>query len=183
MRRIIVYIATSADGYIARPDGDVGWLDRPEPRGGYGMNVFMRNVDTVLWGRKTHEMGRELGQTSFPGKDNYVFSRRPNRRLTPDVELVTDEVAVFARKLRRRRGKNIWLMGGADLISSFLDAGAVDELMIHVIPVLIGEGIPLTAPRHRQLPLTLLACRTYADGVVRLHYRIQKAAESRSRSR
>ncbi len=65
MRKIIAYVATSADGFIARPDGDVGWLDRPEPPGGYGMKAFYRTVDTVLLGRKTWDVGRKHGQLIF----------------------------------------------------------------------------------------------------------------------
>jgi dihydrofolate reductase len=173
VRKIIVYIATSADGYIARPDGDVGWLDRPQPPGGYGMKAFLRSVDTVVWGRKTYDVGRKLGQTSFPGKTNLVFSRRP-RRLAPGVQQIQGDVAGFARRLRRARGKHIWLMGGGELIASFLDTGEIDELMVFVIPVLIGKGIALIAPRHRDIPLTLLGSRRYANGVVRLHYRVPR---------
>ena len=79
-RKIVVYIATSADGYIARPDGDVAWLDRPRPKGDYGMGDFLRSVDTILWGRKTYEVGLEFGggQLGYgPTRRNYVFSRRP----------------------------------------------------------------------------------------------------------
>jgi dihydrofolate reductase len=194
MRKIIVYIATSADGYIARPDGDVGWLDRPEPPGGYGMGSFLRKVDTVLWGRKTYDVGRKLGQVSFPGKTSFVFSRSRGRRLTGPAQLVTGDVAGFAWRLRRAKGKDVWLMGGGELIASFLDAGEVDELIVFVVPVLIGKGIPLIAPRHRDVPLTLLDSRKYADGVVRLHYQVprhkrtgrssgREAGRSRARSR
>src|SRR5262249_6013506 len=79
-RQIIVYIATSADGYIARKDGGVEWLDRPRPKGNYGMGTFFRPLDTILWGRKTYEMGLEMAGENLgigPGNENYVFSRRP----------------------------------------------------------------------------------------------------------
>lgn len=79
------------------------------------------------------------------------------------------------KRLRATPGKNIWMMGGASLIGSFLDAGSIDEFIIHVIPVLIGDGTPLIAPRHRTVPLTLRSSRRYADGVVRLHYAVGPA--------
>jgi dihydrofolate reductase len=174
MRKIIAYVATSADGFIARPDGDVGWLDRPEPPGGYGMKAFYGTVDTVLLGRKTWEMGRKLGQALFPGKKNYVFSRRARAPRAPGIEVVKGDVGRFSRKLRRAAGKHVWLVGGADLIGAFLDAGEIDELVVHVIPVLIGKGIPLVAPRHREVPLKLIGSRKYSDGVMRLHYAVPR---------
>ena len=76
-------------------------------------------------------------------------------------------------KLRARKGKNIWMMGGASIIASFLDAGAIDEFSIHVIPVMIGEGIPLVAPRHRNVLLELISTRSFSDGVVRLNYAVR----------
>jgi dihydrofolate reductase len=183
MRKIIVYIATSADGFIARPDGDVAWLERPRPKGNYGMAEFYRSVDTVLMGRKTYDMALKFGQTSYPGKLNYIFSRTPRRSEVVNVKFVMEDIAGFAKHLHGTRGKNIWLVGGAGLTAAFLDAGQVDEFIIHVIPVLIGEGIPLLAPRHRAIPLRLLSTRSYPDGVVRLHYRILAASQPRAKAR
>jgi dihydrofolate reductase len=176
MRKIIVYVATSADGYIARPDGDVSWLDRKRPRGNYGMAAFFKSVDTVLMGRKTYEVALAFGQTSYPGKKNYVFSRTLRRRGAQDVEFVRGRVGEFARRLRGAEGKDIWLVGGGGLAASFLDEGQIDEFIIHVVPVFIGEGIPLIHPRHRSVPLTLRSSRAYPDGVVRLHYSVPTPA-------
>jgi dihydrofolate reductase len=90
------------------------------------------------------------------------------------VQFVSEPVKVFTQRLRATPGKQIWMMGGAGLIASFLDAGEIDEFDIHVIPVFIGEGIPLIAPRHRDVPLRLRASKKYPDGVVRLHYEIER---------
>jgi dihydrofolate reductase len=180
-RRIIAYIATSADGYIARPDGDVEWLNR-RARLDYGMGAFYKTIDTILWGRKTYDWllayykakGRKRGL--FDRKvGNYVFSRQPPKSAPPGVEFVSEPVRTFARRLRARPGKHIWMMGGGGLIASFLDAGELDEFDIHVIPVLIGKGIPLIAPRHRDIGLRLRACRKYPDGVVRLRYEVERS--------
>ena len=178
-RKVIVYIATSADGYIARPDGDVEWLNR-RPRGvDYGMRAFYPRIDTILWGRKTYDWllryykkkGQKTGM--FDTRlANYVFSRKPPRRRAPGVEFVSEPVKTFAERLRATSGKDIWMMGGGELIASFLDAGEIDEFDIHVIPVFIGEGIPLVAPRHRDVPLLLRSSRKYTDGVVRLRYEV-----------
>ena len=178
-RKIIVYIATSADGYIARPDGDVEWLNRRPRTVDYGMREFYATIDTILWGRRTYDWllnyYKKKGKTKtlFDVKvANYVFSRRPPKRRALGVEFVTEPVKAFAQRLRATRGKHIWMMGGGGLIASFLDAAEIDEFDIHVIPVFIGEGIPLVAPRHRDVPLRLRSAKKYRDGVVRLHYEV-----------
>jgi dihydrofolate reductase len=169
-RRIIVYIATSADGYIARKDGGVEWLDRPRPPGNYGMAEFLRSIDTVLWGRKTYRTGS--GRMFGAGLQHYVFSRGEPGEAEPGVAYIREPLREFVESWRGRPGKNAWMMGGAGLIASFLDEGLIDEFLIHVVPLFIGEGIPLIAPRDRNVPMTLEGLRRYSDGVVRLHYRI-----------
>jgi dihydrofolate reductase len=180
-RKIIVYIATSADGYIARPDGDVEWLNRRPHTVDYGMRAFYATIDTILFGRKTYDWAlnywKKRGKTKglFDTKlANYVFSRKAPRRAAPGVTFVSEPVKIFAQRLRATSGKQIWMMGGGELIASFLDAGEIDEFDIHVIPVLIGEGIPLVAPRHRDVPLRLRSSRKYPDGVVRLRYEVAR---------
>jgi len=180
-RKIIVYIATSADGYIARPDGDVEWLNRRPHTVDYGIGAFYPTIDTILWGRKTYDWllnyykGKSKKDGMFDTKlANYVFSRKPPKRAPPGVEFVSEPVKEFAQRLRATPGKHIWMMGGGELIASFLDAGEIDEFDIHVIPVFIGEGIPLVAPRHRDVPLRLRLSRKYPDGVVRLRYEVAR---------
>jgi dihydrofolate reductase len=176
----MVYIATSADGYIACKDGSVDWLDRPRPAGDYGMGKFFKSVDTILWGRRTYDMVRRFeaeGKDSsayYAGFKNYAFSRRPPRKVLPGFEFVKEPIKEFATRLRTEKGKDIWMMGGAGIIASFLDAGEIDEFSINVIPIFIGEGIPLIAPRHLSVPLKLLSSRSFPDGVVRLHYSVQQ---------
>jgi len=181
MRRIIVYIATSADGYIARPDGDVEWLNRRPDTVDYGMGKFYPTIDTILWGRKTYDWLLDYVKKSGKKESmfdaavaNYVFSRKPRRRALPGVEFVSEPVKRFAKRLRAASGKHIWMMGGGELIASFLDAGEIDEFDIHIIPVFIGKGIPLVAPRHRDVPLRLRASKKYPDGVVRLRYEVER---------
>jgi dihydrofolate reductase len=178
-RKIIVHIATSADGYIARPDGDVAWLDRPRPKGNYGMGIFFKSIDTILWGRKTYSKGIEMGmKSSFfgPRVKNYVFSRQTQKPPLPLFEFVSEAVKPFAQRLRSRPGKDIWMMGGGEIIASFLDDGEIDEFCISVIPILIGDGIPLIQPRHRLIRLKLMSTRKFSDGVVQLHYRVLRTS-------
>jgi dihydrofolate reductase len=182
-RKIIVECATSADGFIARKDGGLDWLiERPHPKDNYGMGAFYRSIDTILLGRKTFDVALEFerqGMRPFDPKLKYfVFSRSiPGTPLPKAVEHVAEPIKQFATKLRAKRGKHIWMMGGSEIIAAFLDEGEIDELSIHVMPVFIGEGIPLIAPRHRSVELKLLATKSFPDGVVGLHYAVQEAAK------
>jgi dihydrofolate reductase len=174
-RKIIVYIATSADGYIARPDGGVDWLDRPHTAGDYGMGTFMKSIDTVLWGGQTFRMAGGRSGRGFGTKiKNYVFTHRPPSEPMRGIEFVNEPIETFATRLRATPGKDVWMMGGSGIIASFLDAGEIDEFIIHVIPTFIGEGIPLVQPRHRNVPLTLVSTQKFRDGVVRLQYAVAR---------
>ncbi len=145
------------------------------------MRAFYSTIDTILLGRKTYDWALNYWKKKgikggrFDKKvANYVFSRKPPKKAAPGVEFVSEPVKAFARRLRAAPGKHIWMMGGGELIASFLDAGEIDEFDIHVIPTFIGEGIPLVAPRHRDVPLRLRSARKYPDGVVRLRYEVAR---------
>jgi dihydrofolate reductase len=177
-RNVIVHIGTSADGYIARPDGDLEWLtSRPKPEGFYGMSAFMRSVDTKLLGRKTYEWSLRKGAKFDSKKDRtIVFSRHaPPAEPASGVEFTNAAIGPFVNRLREQPGKDIWLMGGGELIASFLDKQAIDEFVVTVTPVFIGDGIPLIARRHRHVPLDLQSVERFEDGVVQLHYRVSSA--------
>ncbi len=175
-RKVIVHIGISADGYIARSDGDLEWLtSRPAPKGFYGMNAFMKSVDTKLLGRKTYEVSLRMGAKFDSHSRSIVFSRHPRPAdAASGVEFVNDAIGPFVSRLRGQPGKDIWLMGGGVIMASFLDAQAIDEFVISVVPVFIGDGIPLIARRHRHVPLELRSIERFEDGVVQLHYRVQK---------
>jgi dihydrofolate reductase len=180
-RKIIVHIATSTDGFIGRHDGSVDWLERPQLKGDHGMGAFYKSIDTILWGRKTYDMALEFqrkgvaGSAFDPNVKNYVFTRGvPPPQVPAGVEFVKEPIATFAKRLRKQKGKDIWMMGGAGIIASFLDQGEIDEFIIHVIPALIGEGIPLVEARRRNVDLKLIASKPFPDGVVSLHYAVGK---------
>ena len=174
-RKIIVNIATSADGYVARPDGNLDWLtERPTPKGFYGLPEFERSTDAKILGRKTFDRSLQMG-ARFSGDAHYVFSRRLAPASVPaGVTFVTESIGAFAERLRTQAGKNVWMMGGGEIIGSFLDEAAIDEFIITVVPTFIGEGIPLLAPRHRDVALRLLGVQRFPDGVVQLHYEVQR---------
>ena len=180
-RNVIVHIGTSADGYIARADGDLEWLtSRPAPAGFYGMNAFMRSIDTKLLGRKTYEVSLRMGAKFDSGSQTFVFSRHaPPADAPSGVEFVTGAIGPFVSRLREQPGKDIWLMGGGDLIASFLDEGAIDEFVITVAPVFIGDGIPLIARRHRHVLLDLTSVEQFENGVVQLRYHVPSSSAQR----
>jgi len=143
------------------------------------MRDFYRSIDTILFGRKTYDWA--LAYQKKSGNDasifdknvaNYIFSHNPPKEVAPGAEFVSEPVKQFAQRIRSSPGKNVWMMGGGEIIASFLDAGEIDEFDIHVIPTFIGEGIPLIAPRHRDVPLQLLSVEKYPDSAVRLRYEV-----------
>src|SRR5262245_8028982 len=143
------------------------------------MAKFNRSVDTILIGRATYDWAvayfKKTGHAdgfAQTGVRHYAFSRTPPKKAAKGVEFVKEPLKKFIARLRATPGKHIWMMGGGKLIASFLDAGELDEFDLHVMPVLIGTGIPLIAPRHRNIPLKLLSSKKYPDGVVRLNYRV-----------
>ena len=185
VRKIIVNIATSADGYVARPNGDLDWLtSRPAPTGFYGLPAFSRSVDAKILGRKTFDASVTLGAAFSAVDIHYVFSRQPAPASLPSgVQFVSEPIREFAERLRKQPGKNLWLMGGGEIIASFLDEGAIDEFIITVVPTFIGEGIPLIAPRPREVPLRLRSMKRFPDGVVQLHYEVENQTRAKLRSK
>jgi len=177
-RKVIVHIATSADGYIARPDGDLEWLtSRPAPKGFYGMDAFMKSIDATVLGRKTFEVSLQLGAKFDSRSQTFVFSRQAAPADSPKgVTFVNEAIGPFISRVREQPGKDIWLMGGGDIIASFLDERAIDEFVISVVPVFIGDGIPLIARRHRHTTLDLLSTERFEDGLVQLRYRVRDAS-------
>ncbi len=137
------------------------------------MPQFTRSVDAKLLGRKTFDLSVELGAQFSADDPHYVFSRQlPPASVPAGVEFVSQSIGVFAKSLRKQAGENIWMMGGGELIASFLDEDLLDELIITVMPVFIGEGIPLIAPRPQHVPLKLLSAKSFPDGAVQVHYEI-----------
>jgi len=141
---------------------------------GEHVGTGLAGMDALLLGRKTYEASLRMGAKLEPPTRYIVFSRHAPPADAPlGVEFVNEAIGPYVRRLREQPGKDIWLMGGGDLIASFLDEGAIDELVITVAPVFIGDGIPLIARRHRHVPLELRSVEQFENGVVQLHYRVQ----------
>jgi dihydrofolate reductase len=171
MRKVKLFIASSLDGYIAREDGSIDWLYTD---GDYGYMQFYNSVNTVLMGRKTYDQTLGFG-IEYPYKDkkNYVFSQNPNikRKKDADIEFVVD-VIEFVKQLTQSHGKDIWLVGGSDIISILLNAGLLHEIILSVHPIVLGGGIPLFKNLHRQVNLKLIKYIPYENSLVQLHYEL-----------
>jgi dihydrofolate reductase len=184
MRQVVLGLGISLDGYIARPNGEVDFLFMPKD---YSMGPFFATIDTAIMGRKTLEVALRMGgDTSFKGSKiaNYVFSRTKPPGKRDGLIFTNQSPSSLVKELRRKPGKNIWLMGGGELARDFLKVDLVDELYIGVVPVLIGEGIPLFPPGFPQREFTLLENKTFSKGMIALKYArvLARAKSSKGKS-
>lgn len=167
-----IYIAVSIDGYIARKDGGLDWLDRV---GGfdedYGFGQLMKSIDTVILGRKTYEVASTVPDP-YPGKRIVVLSRSLDA-IKPGVELYRGELPELINRLHKEGAKHVWVDGGST-ISQFLSLELVDEMTLSVIPVVLGSGIPLFNVLNNEIPCRLISSESFRSGLVQLNYEIVK---------
>jgi dihydrofolate reductase len=172
-RKLILYTASSLDGFIAREDHALDWLFEVEQVGDTGYNDFYETVDTILIGRKTYEQILILENGGFPykGKECYVFSRT-KQAPTEHIEFVNDNVVDFTKSLKEKDGGHIWLVGGGDLLHTFLREGLVDEFIIQFAPVVISSGIPLFKFDDLEVKLSLKDVNRFGQ-FVQVHYEVK----------
>ncbi len=169
MTKILVYIASSLDGYVARENGDIDWLPKINES---GYDAFYKSVDTVIMGKTTYDQVLTFGEYPYKDKKSFVFTRSTNQNKDENAEFVSD-VEKFVKDGFPNAGENIWLVGGAQLISSFLKQGVVDEIIISLIPVLLGKGIPLFKNIESETKLEFVKTEKYGQ-LVDLHYKVFK---------
>jgi dihydrofolate reductase len=171
MRRIRYQVAMSLDGYIAGPNGEADWIIM-DPDIDFG--ALFEQFDTFLLGRRTFEAMSHGGPGGSPGVKTLVFSRTLRQQDYPGVTIVAEGVEETVAALRAEPGKDIWLFGGGSLFHSLLDAGLVDTVEVAIIPVLLGEGIPLLPPPAKQTKLKLTGQKVYSKtGIVLLEYSVE----------
>jgi dihydrofolate reductase len=180
MRKVVLSLSMSLDGYIARLDGSVDFLFMPK---GYSMAPFFARVDTEVMGRKTLDAGLKMSGGSLPdyGMARYVFSHSKPPGERDGITFVNESPGAFVAKLRKRPGKDIWLMGGGELVRDFLTADLIDELDLGVVPVLLGEGIPLFPSGFPQRDFSLIENNSLSRGMVQLKYKRLRPKTKRKR--
>ena len=174
MRKLSIYIASSLDGFIAKPNDNLDFLKLVEKEGeDYGYADFTATIDTIILGRKTYDwVLREVGSSHYDNgdRDVYVITRSP-RPSSGRTTFYAGDLPELVRRLKSGEGKNIYCDGGAEVINSLFRDDLIDELIISVIPVLLGEGTRLFAEGRPEQQLELLGTKSFESGLVQLHYR------------
>ena len=168
MRKIILYIATSLDNYIARKNGSVDWLFHDQD---YGYKEFYNSIDTIIMGNNTYTQILEFGDFPYKEKTNFVFTRNKTLLKTKYVRFISQDIKSFMVKLKEIKGKNIWLVGGSQINTLCLNNSLIDEMIIFIHPIILGEGIPLFSEKYNQNTLKLIETKEFSSGLVQLSYR------------
>lgn len=170
-RKVVLYIAASLDGYIAKPNDDLNFLSLVADEGqDYGYSEFIGTIDTVILGRKTYEwVLTRVPEFPHASKETYVVTRTP-REKAGKVTFYTGSLKELVAGLKAKQGKNIFIDGGAEVVNTLLNDNLIDEYYISIIPVLLGEGVKLFKDGRPEQRLRLVDAKTFPKGLVQLHY-------------
>ncbi len=169
-RKLLFYGAMSIDGYLAREDHRLDWLIGTEGEEETSYDDFYASVDTLIMGRNTYEQVLQLSPDEFPyeGKTCYIMSRTLQDSLK-GTHIIREDILSFVKKLKDVPGQHIWIVGGGELLQSFIKAGLVDELYLQIAPVMIGRGIPLFSPADMESRFSLKEVRQYKQ-IAEMHF-------------
>lgn len=170
-RKVILYIAMSADGYIAKTDGDLKFLNVVEKENeDYGYQKFIETIDTVILGRKTYDKVLDMGfDFSHTDKESYIITRTP-RPSIGNINFYSGNLKELVTNLKNREGKNIFIDGGAEIVNILMQDDLIDEFVISLIPVFLGSGIRLFNDNRPESSLKLINSQSFEKGLVQLHY-------------
>ena len=173
MRKLVLQLAVSLDGFIEGPNGEYDWCFTDQD---YGMTAFFERIDSVFYGRKSYELILSMaasvegtGMPDFPKLREYVFSTTL-KEVKPGVILINGDIETEVQRIKNEPGKDIWLFGGASLTASLMKLGLVDEIALAVHPIILGSGKPLFGQLTERIPLALADTKTYSSGLVSLTY-------------
>ena len=172
MKKLVLGVATSLDGFIEGPNGEYDWCFTDQD---YGMSDFFKRIDSIFIGRKSYELALTMGEVEMPGflkLTEYVFSNTLNE-VRPGSILIKGDLEAEVRRIKKEPGKDIWLFGGATLTSSLLNLGLIDEIGLSVHPIILGGGKLLFQNVSRKIALKLADSKTYSTGLVSLAYHLK----------
>jgi len=177
MRKLSLFIAVSLDGYIAKPNDDLSFLKLVEKEGeDYGYEEFMANIDTLILGRKTYDyVIREIGSSHYDNgqRDVYVISRTA-RPASGRTVFYSGDLRELIQRLKSEGGKNIFCDGGAEIINELLRHDLIDELIISIVPVLIGNGVRLFQDNRPEQQLEFISAKSFETGLTQLYYKLKR---------
>ncbi len=176
MRKIKLYIATSLDGYIATPDGDLDWLTQyPNPyKSNYGYEEFHQTVDTVIMGGRTYHSILCMDVLwPYKGKETYIVTRHSSNN-EQNIRFITEQVIENITQLKEKEGKDIWLVGGGELTSMLLNYNLIDTMIIISIPIVLGNGIPLFPNVSMTSNWNVINSHKYKNGVITTEYEVDE---------
>ena len=177
MRTLTLFIASSLDGYIAKPNDDLSFLKIVEKEGeDYGYAAFTATIDTIILGRKTYDwVLKEIGSTHYDNgdRDVYVITRTA-RPAVGRTTFYTGNLTELVQQLKTGSGKNIYCDGGAEIVNELLKDDLIDEFVISVIPVLVGDGTRLFKDGRPEQQLELISAKTFDTGLAQLYYKRKK---------
>lgn len=177
MRKLSLFIATSLDGYIAKPNDDLSFLKSVEKEGeDYGYAAFTSTVDTIIIGRKTYDyVLKEIGPSHYDNGERTVYViTRTERPDHGNIRFYSGDLAELVDRLKRSAGKTIYCDGGAEIINELLKNDLIDEFIISVIPVLLGNGVRLFKDGRPEQNLEFITAKTFDTGLTQLHYKRKK---------
>jgi dihydrofolate reductase len=172
MRQVVLYIAASLDNYIARHDGDVEWLNSSDyslKNEDYGYDKFLKTIDTTLMGHNTYKMilGFDM-PFPYPDKTNYVLSRSAVNPDTEFVKFISGDITTFVQQLKNQKGQDIWLIGGGQINTVLLNKDLIDKIILTLIPITLGQGIPLFDGQAKETKFDLESSQSFENGLVQL---------------
>jgi dihydrofolate reductase len=174
MRKLSLFIATSVDGYIAKPNDDLSFLKLVEKEGeDYGYGAFTENIDTIIIGRRTYDyVINEIGSSHYDNgeRDVYVITRT-ERPKVGRTNFYSGDLTKLVEQLKSEKGKNIYCDGGAEVINELFNHDLIDEIIISVIPVLLGNGTRLFKDGRPEQTLEFIQVKTFETGLTQLHYK------------
>jgi len=176
-RKLILYIAASLDGYIAKPNDDLSFLDAMQQEGeDYGYHDFIASIDTIIVGRKTYDwVMKQVPEYPYQEQDVYVVTRAQKPK-QGNIQFYSGELKELVFKLKTQAGKHIFCDGGSEIVNTLLREQLFDELIISVIPVILGDGIRLFQTGLPEQTLALLSAKTFDTGLTQLHYGVKTKA-------